>query len=243
MPATRYKIWHVGGPVGRGAMSSIHVATAGVAKAAGEGMPYAVANELICSQLARTVLLPVPPGFLIERDGIPYHVSLNFNLSGEDLPPADAAMVAQKHPQLACGIILFDMWILNPDRHNGNLAYDQSRDAVEVFDHSHAFYTSPAAMDALRNQTAIGGHCLAAEITQLAGMVYWAERVKLVPAFFIKEVVQSAASVGLPADHVDFCAQYLLERQSRLLDIARANRVNSPKVQPNLWDELDQGGS
>ncbi|MCB9654160.1 MAG: hypothetical protein H6729_08540 [Deltaproteobacteria bacterium] len=55
---------------------------------------YVVANELIAEHLARALLLPIPPGFIIEHKGKPHYVSLNFNLSGEDLPPANPQAAA-----------------------------------------------------------------------------------------------------------------------------------------------------
>jgi hypothetical protein len=96
MPATRYKIWSIGSPVGEGAMQSMHVGVAGLAKCALPAQPYAVVNELICGHLAHALLLPIPPGFIIEHEDKPYHVSLNFNLAGEDLPPVDAASGARR---------------------------------------------------------------------------------------------------------------------------------------------------
>src|SRR5438128_655766 len=138
MPATSYKIWAMGAAVGQGAMASLHVGVAGVAKAANAGEPYAVASELICGYLARAVLLPIPPGFIIENAGVKHHVSLNFNLAGQALPPANAAAIVANHPSLAWGIVLFDVWVLNGDRHNGNIAYDQPSNRVQIFDHSHA---------------------------------------------------------------------------------------------------------
>jgi hypothetical protein len=106
VPGTHYKVWAKGPRTGIGVTDSLHIGIAGVAKAASPGLPFSVANELICGHLARAILLPVPPGFIIEDGGIPHHVSLNFNLAGHNLPPADAAAVVANHSRLATGILV-----------------------------------------------------------------------------------------------------------------------------------------
>lgn len=242
MPATRYKIWGIGKPVGTGATGSIYVGGQGIAKVASADLPYVVVNELICAHLAKAILLPIPPGFIIENEGTPYYVSMDFNLSGEGLPPADAELIAQKHPELTCGIILFDIWILNDDRHNQNIAYDQATDKVQIFDHSHALLSNKdprTYLEGKRDQLGIGDHhCLGKELNSLEGMREWVDRISLVPEFYIREVVESVKSVGLSSDQADFCKDFLLERRGKLLDLVRANTAYFQKVQPSLWDNL-----
>lgn len=232
MPATAYKIWTIGSPVGAGAMQSIHVGVAGVAKAAMTGMPYAVSNELICGYLARAILLPVPPGFLINKGGVPHHVSLNFNLAGQDLPPADASAIVAAHPRLAWGILLFDAWVVNFDRHCGNISFDQASNQVQVFDHSHAFCHTNLQQHLNANVTSlgIGGHCLAPEVVDTAGFDEWHTRIMCVPEFYIREVVSAAVGAGLPPSEVQFCTDYLLARRQNLRSIFEANRLTFPKL-------------
>jgi hypothetical protein len=241
MPATRYKIWAVGDPLGRGAMHSRYVGIAGVAKRASENLPYVVANELICGHLAQAVLLPTPTGLIIEHEGVPYYVSMNFNLAGEDLPPADAAEIVRKHPRLSCGIILFDIWVLNDDRHPENIAYDRISDKVQIFDHSHAFFSKSdphAHLENNKERLAIENHCLAEELTRLDGVKEWADRIASVPDFYIREVVKSAESVGLPTEQVEFCSEFLLERRGKLLALIRENTEQFPKIQSSLWEQF-----
>ena len=140
VPATRYKIWSVGAPVGQGATQSFHVGVAGIAKGSSPWPSFIVDNDLICRDYAQIFLLPIPPGFIIDHNGTPHYVSLNFNLSGEDLPPADPGMIASDHPELACGIVLFDVWIVNGDRHRGNIAHDRTTNRVQISDHSHCLF-------------------------------------------------------------------------------------------------------
>lgn len=245
MPVANYKVFQWGNPVGRGVMSSLYVAVSGVAKAATGAMPMTVVNELICADLGRAVKLPVPPSFLVHHgDGKPYHVSLNFHLAGEDLPPADAAAVVADHPSLAAGIVLFDSWICNGDRHRGNLAYDKVSKRVTLFDHSHSFLTGAGKqrLEQAAGQLAIGGHCVARELTQVDGFRTWHTRIMAVPDFYIREAVEQTVGVGpMEADIAAFAAEYLLDRRRRLLDLVDANRAHFPKIQEAQWAALKGG--
>lgn len=245
MPATRYKIWAVGPPVGKGATQSINVGVSGIAKSASTTLPYVVANELICGRLAQALLLPTPPGYLIEKAGTPYYVSMNFNLAGEDLPPADCGLIVQKHLDISWGIILFDAWVLNHDRHSQNLAYDSVTDKVQIFDHSHAFVANANDIEAHLNSNvdklAIGNHCLAQEVNALQGINKWALRIAAVPEYYIREVVKAAESVGLPPLHTDVCTDFLLHRRNMIRDLIKKNPSTFPKVAPmicNISTEL-----
>ncbi len=232
MAATQYKIWQMGGAVGHGVMGSQHIGVAGVAKPAVPNNPFALANEIVCGELGRVLRLPIPPGFIVEDNGTRYHVSLNFNLAGQDLPPADAAALVQAQPDLACGIILFDTWVVNRDRHRRNLAFDTSTGRVSLFDHSHAFLSGSAGRAHLvgnHDKLGIGGHCLAREVTALTHMPRWSERISAIPEYYIREVVQDARDLGLPNGDADFCIDFLLERRGRLLDLVQQERATFPK--------------
>jgi hypothetical protein len=139
MPVTNYKVWAWGAPVGVGVTGANHVGIAGVAKKATPTDPFLIANEVICNSLARMLLLPCPPGAMLDKGGEPYFFSLNFNLAGMALPPADAVTVVTSFPRLSWGIILFDTLVMNPDRHGLNIAHDTSTNKVQIFDHGHAF--------------------------------------------------------------------------------------------------------
>lgn len=224
-------------------MRSLHVGIAGVAKAASEDQPYAVVNELICNCLARSLLLPIPPGFIIEHDGEPHYVSLNFNLAGEELPPANAEIIVKNHPDISCGIILFDMWIINDDRHHRNIAYDSSTNKVQIFDHSHAFLRGKdieSRLESKRTELGIDRHCLAPKLNSLGSLPAWIEKIEHISEFYIRGVVESSSSIGLQEKYVDLCTDYLLERRKRLVELIRSHKDKFPKVQAELWDVLEE---
>lgn len=249
MPATRYKIWSWGNPVARGgATKSVHVGGAGVAKCANTNHPFVVSNELICSGLARAILLPVPPGFLIEdgNKGV-YYVSMDFNLAGQDLPPIDPTTVVSKQAFYSCGAIMFDIWVVNEDRHVGNLAYDKPSDKVQFFDHSHALGTKSNPRGAAQqrlgtwvDKLGIPGHCLAAAITNIKDVCEWAKRIQSVPEFYLREIVMSSSEIDLSDGEAKYTCDFLLERRSKLVQLILNNKAAFPKVDQGAWKNLEQ---
>ena len=109
-----------------GATGACYVGVAGVAKKATNAEPYIVANEVFCNAIARNLLLPCPPGATLDKGGEPYFFSLDFNLAGQALPPVVPSAIVAAFPRLSWGIILFDMLIMNGDRHAQNIAHDTS---------------------------------------------------------------------------------------------------------------------
>lgn len=222
-------------------MGADFVAVSGIAKSSSAGHPYAVANELLCGMLGRGIGLPIPPGFIIEDGGTPWHVSLNFNLAGQQLPPADCAALVQAQPFLAAGIIVFDAWIVNADRHPGNLAFDQSTGRVNVFDHSHAFYPSTIGRQHLINHekdALVARNALTSHIKDLASVSSWLDRISQVPHFWIEDAVRGAVGVGLPAADTQFCIDYLENRRTSLRSLLLAQQNAFTGVVPALWAQF-----
>lgn len=234
MPVMNYKVFDWGNPIGRGVMQSRRVAMAGVGKSASETSPSAVANELIVGELGRAARLPVPPGMLAtDPSGKPYHVSMNFYLTGEDLPPADALALATEQPELSCGIVLFDMWVCNDDRHAGNLAFDKVSKKVTLFDHSHSLMREKRGIERLKqyeSKLGIGGHCLLPHIRSFSGFPKWAGRMKAIPEYYIRESVSDNSAFGISTSDAEFCADYLVLRRTKLMDLLLANRPEFPKI-------------
>jgi HipA-like protein len=245
VPVANYKVFQWGNPIGRGVTSSLYVAVSGVAKAASATLPATVVNELICADLARAIRLPVPPSFLVyNSSGDPYHVSLNFHLAGEDLPPADAAAVVSEHPDLACGIVLFDAWICNKDRHPGNLAYDKVTKRATVFDHSHCFLANggKVGLEGLTGDLAIGKHCLAPYLIETSGFMSWRARIMAVPEFYIRDAVVQTVGIGpMTADIAGFAVDYLLDRRSHLASLVQANQGVFPNIKGQQWEAMKGG--
>jgi hypothetical protein len=220
MPASKYKLIAVGPQAAASATAPVHVHLAGIAKKAIPGQPYIVANELVCSRIAGALLLPCPPGALMQKDVDTYFFSFDFNIAGQALPPASASAVVSKFPRLAWGIIVFDAFVMNVDRHPANIAHDTSTDAVQIFDHSHAFMGPSADIDqtltARQNDLAIGGHCLAA--------------VGLIPDYFIEGLIAAACDCGIPPDKKGSLITFVKHRRDNLKILFDASMNRFSKV-------------
>jgi hypothetical protein len=217
VPATQYKIITVGPQVAGTATAPVMVHIAGVAKKRLPGQPFIVANELVCGAVARLLLLPCPPSALMQNNGETYFFSLDFNIAGQALPPINAAGVVAKFPDLSWGIIVFDAFVMNGDRHNRNIAFDTTANKVQIFDHSHALLTPNGdVQQSLANREkilAIGGHCLAQEVTSTHGMTEWIQRVKAIPDYFIEGIVQAGCECGIPQDKATLLTDFLKKRR------------------------------
>jgi hypothetical protein len=226
MPATNYRIWGWGAPVNTGTSGAMRIGVSGIAKPASPEHPMELVNEIICGDLGRALRLPIPPGIIVtkESDHVRHHVSLDFSQAGEALPPADPTAIATDFPDLACGVILFDLWIANGDRHEKNLSYDTSAKAIQLFDHGRALFcgkTGRKRLEALDDRDIINGHCLTGEIRTLDGFENWNEKIRSLPKFYISETVADAVKLGLPQDDAEFCTDFLLARRSRLMKLLR----------------------
>ena len=237
---TRYKVWAWGTPVGQGYTGAHYVGIAGIAKAASPTDPLIIVNELVCNAFAQALLLPCPPGATLDNNGVPYFFSLNFNLAGQQLPPADANLVATSFPRLSWGVILFDSLVMNFDRHERNIAHDITTNKVQIFDHSHAFlHAGNPDVDAVLahhdGRLCIGDHCLSAEIATEDGLDYWANRIEAIPDFYIEDVLTSVVDAGLPLAKRDDCIDFMKKRRLEISNIAKNNRnefPNLPQVLP-----------
>lgn len=223
-------------------MQSKHIGIAGIAKCSTPNMPHTVASELLCGNLARILFLPVPPSFIVQdNENLPHHVSLNFAVAGESLPPVDPIAVVSHDPILACGIVLFDIWIGNKDRHNGNMAFDAQTRTITLFDHSHAFLAGQDPTQWLndnQDSIGIGNHCLVPHISNIKPFIAWNQKVSQIPEFFILEAVRECVKVGFPAELENVCASHLLERRKKLLDLIKRNSGLFRAANPSSFAEL-----
>ncbi|MEK7122365.1 MAG: HipA family kinase [Patescibacteria group bacterium] len=197
----------------------------GFAKCAQPDMPYIVANEYAANRLASAILLPTPPGFIVEKDSKPYFVSMDFNLAGEALPPIQPDRVVEALPELSAGVIAFDIWVCNRDRHEENLHYDLTTNRLEVFDHSHALLGDGDVDQFLakKNELAIETHCLAPSLIIMETMVHWIDRIKAIPEYYIREVLADSVSLGFPQGREGQCADMLIDRRRNLVDLIRTD--------------------
>lgn len=246
MTTVNYKVlnWH--DPVGHGVSDACFVGIGGVAKTNSDQEPNIVPAELIAARLGQAILLPIPPAFVVDRDGEPWFTSLDFNLAGESLPPVNGAVAVDRFPAICAGVIVFDVWIMNEDRHCRNLAYHMTNGQLQVFDHSralmpHVNQTEHAQTN--RDKLAIGNnHCLAGHLVDELSFSEWIRRIQAIPTFYIQQVLKDAVTVGLHSDNVHFFFDFLIKRRNRLRQLLNDHRSFFPALQFGL-DISTHGGN
>jgi hypothetical protein len=217
---------------------SIHA----VAKRNGPKVPYCVANEVLCGEIGRFLGLPVPPSGVVypPKGNDLFFASLDFNLTGNTLPPLNTTKCAQMLPELSAGVLLFDILIANSDRHGRNLSVDFSSKppTMNVFDHGHAVFGSIAGeavgrLDKLRDRLAISAgsrtagnrHCLLDQIDTDAHFGDWLERIRLIPDYVIEDLCAELPSLGCTKVESTAARDFLEYRKRKLQEIVEENKA------------------
>jgi hypothetical protein len=246
MPILTHKLLREASPLGQGVTGAFHVQLQGVAKINGSGAPYCLANEVVCAELGRVLGLPVPPCTLIDLPAKPptrpvaqkAFASLDFNLEGVQLPPVDPAACVRLLPDLCVGVVLFDVLILNTDRHRGNLSLNTTgHTRLTVFDHSHALLGNTAGGGVRRLAEAadrlvvdgvlFGGNpqCLLVALSDDRHFDRWLSRIEAIPEFVIDDLAGVAKELGCSDDEGDSLAKFLKARKSNIRKIIRNNQT------------------
>lgn len=135
------------GPVGKGASNGRVVrasnGTEYILKGRGlsPGHPLVAANEFIAVELARLLGLPTLDHDVVELEGVACFAS-QFMTAGSFAPQIDAGLFAKcVNQEVIYGLVVFDAWICNPDRHHENLVVRANRhgggESLLLNDHSH----------------------------------------------------------------------------------------------------------
>lgn len=238
MPGAIYRIESVGSQLGIGVAGSRYVTLSAVAKENSEA-PYCIPNELICGELGRFLRLPVPPSGIVSlASGGPLFASLNFNLAGNSLPPVNVANCVRVLPKLSTGLLLFDIWVANCDRHTANFSVDflSNPPQMNIFDHSHALFGyapghGETRLLKLRDRLGISWttnnhvdsgrhrHCLLDAVDDDDHFAFWLERIRATPDFYIEEVCKDAEPYGLTAQEVTAAIDFLKARRDNMESI------------------------
>jgi hypothetical protein len=167
-----------------------------------------------------------------ERGGL--LLLLDFNTAGHALPPIIPSVVIGALPELSWGVTLFDVLMMNGDRHTQNISYNTLTNELTIFDHSHAFMRPNGDIDATlaanKGQLAIGGHCLAAELNTWNGFNVWAGRVKALPDYFLEGAVDSGCKVGIPQGKKIAVYDFFRTRRDTIDVIVTNNKAALPKI-------------
>jgi hypothetical protein len=242
-----------------GASGTVFTDLSGYAKLPTTGAPFVVVNEFVAWRLASVVGLPVPPGTLLGNhpSGAVGWVTLSYLPSHSVMPPVNPANVVAAFPELVAGVVVFDFIIANTDRHSGNLALvtgpvltatgPQTRERLEVFDHSHAVVNngihnnsrSPQNyLHALKDEFVISGNCLLAHITSADDLLVWSHRMsRLLTDEVVREICEEAAMIttDFTSDDASVLSEFLTSRRDTALTVIMAHAAQFPCVPADAW--------
>ena len=229
-------VW--GEPVGAGATAPQYCSLGGVCKRNTEQQPYVIANELICGRLGLMIGVPVPPGAIVrgENEGELAHVCLRFGQKGERPPPAALDELVEDCPSEAAGVVAFDCWIANDDRHPENIAFVRGTLPVVAYDHSHALLGPTEGPGRLADHDrTLAGSQIGSYITDDSHLVDWADRISGISDAAIEALCMRTVLEGaIDQAEAEAVRDFLANRKGRIMDLLRASTQALPNVQWGL---------
>lgn len=146
--------------------------------------PWAVVNDYIATTMALAAGVPVPPNALVEFRQTTGHLALAYGEGGMTPPPVDLSQAVPDDPWAATGIMVFDQWLLNEDRHEDNVVKLPGRPLVAI-DHDgallgHDRVADPvSALAGMRERWVVNG-AIAQHLTTWEYVTPWTHRIKSV---------------------------------------------------------------
>lgn len=239
-----YAITAIEAAVGSGVTGTHFVSMEGVLKRDNTDFAYTVANEYVAGRLAAALGIPVPPGTVVQLDdGSMGYTMMKFGLKGDSPPPCDVADFVAARPHLAAGVVLFDSWVLNADRHSGNMAwYPAPKSAASFFDHGHALFGGVHAGEGLARinshqmDSFLGHGKVIGELTTSEDLEYWIEAIQAIRDHVIKEACASLLGLGLTTkDERDRLQEILIVRRNALRAHVLASRAAFSSIDDGDW--------
>ena len=177
-----------------------------------------------------------------------FYASLDFNLTGNTLPPVNVTRCVEVLPKESAGVLLFDILIANSDRHGRNLSVDFSvrPPKMNIFDHGHALFGKDAGNGAARlesltdrlgvssgSRTAGNRHCLLDQIDTDAHFGHWFERIRSIPHFVIEDLCGDLPGLGCTKGEAAAAANFLKYRCAKLGQIVAAHKSQFKAIR--IW--------
>jgi hypothetical protein len=237
-----YSIQNWGAQVGSGVYG---VRMLGYARQNTADKPFGVVNDFVASTLGTAIGLPVPPGAMVRLYGDKWgYLSMGFSDRGDQLPPVIPERLARERPWDATGIIAFDQWINNTDRHEENMAYHPEI-GLAVFDHDLSLINTPTdgnpaiTLDGTVDLE-VKNHILARYLDTPRFLPEWCVRIRSVSRREIRRAVDACFHAGLiDGESRTKLASYLQHRQTRIPEYV--SRTKDEYVNISSWTFGDGG--
>jgi len=133
------------------------------------------------------------------------------------------------------GLAVFDCWIANSDRHNGNIAYSRNNLPIAAFDHERALLGHEAGKGIARLQDINGKPhfmgCLLPFLRAAKDIRTWIDRFAAIPEEMLQELCRAVQLPGgITQDEAAAAARFLCDRKKALLQVVEAGKQHLPNV-------------
>jgi hypothetical protein len=241
------------GPVGKGASQARYVLAENGSEYIVKGPsltpahPTVAANEWIAAQIAMTLGLPVLDCQIVEMNGDLFFGS-SYMQKGSWYPAISTDLFKQcENRERAYDLVVFDTWLINPDRHRENLvvrrvAQPEDRLLLLLNDHSHLL-VSPAGPISIGGLMACldqppGGFvrlaCIKASIVNADRLSKSLDLVEAMDDADLQAIVASTPSELLSSEGQSTYADFLVQRRSKLRDLFKSDLAAFPQLKGTL---------
>lgn len=194
-------------------------------------------GEAICADLGKLLGVPTVPGVITWKKlpngkEVPQWNSVQMEISG--LPRGHTTHVYTKRPELFHSIAVFDAWIGNEDRHDGNWTYNQTTGEALLFDHDMSWVATCNTANPFGSSAGnlIGGwnricdyvnydsYPDRARIIQDHHCQPWIERIRSIPEWQIRNIVQQYVGDGMMSQvNADYLVWGLGKRSAMIVKL------------------------
>lgn len=199
--------------------------------------PRLVANELICARLAWSLGLPVPAGDVGNALG-QGQAWVSAQLEADFAPP-DVVEVVSREPRISAGAVVFDTWVGNGDRHEGNILYHRTV-GLWLIDHDAALcaWDGDPVVEACadRADDPVTLPFFKHALLPPQHVEFWIRKVQTLPMSVVREILADTRRRRLiDADTERAYLRYLLHRKNSLVTLvsrSRGEEGDTPWVMP-----------
>ncbi|MEM7478421.1 MAG: HipA family kinase [Planctomycetota bacterium] len=201
---------------------------------------FEIYNELVASRLGQYMGLPIPVGMVLEKDSELFYASCHVSAATEELPDADLNRFCRDKADLACGVMVFDAWTANDDRHLENIWYNYYEDETFVFDQGNALLSDEGESHLHSAEKCLcvryANDALSQFITSLDSFSIWYEAILRIPTSAITALVIEASAVGVDKMLGEKVGAWLLKRREILPRLFRDEVGRFPRLEMSLLD-------
>ena len=199
---------------------------------------FLIINEWIAANIGWYLRLPVPPFSIMRKSKSSPRYFASVDFGGKSRKPTDmrAQAFCKYLRKEASEVLVFDILIGNPDRHEGNLKVDSPArpTSFEVFDHDQALLGDRGIkrLDVIKDRlgltlklrTSGDFHKFAEHIPSVIELKLALQKIESIPPEFIQAVCNEAVSFGLTKTEAKAVTNFLVERKTNIGKMIHLNR-------------------